>query len=367
MPRSQTGRVAFIADMRGKIIASSAVDTVVPGQSISDARRARMFAEHAGVFDGLSERLMVMTAYGTPRGIPSWRVVVIEPIGNYRGAIRGPLLVLSVIALGSVLFAVTTAFLVTGWLVHPLRSLASATRASASGRDALPSVPPSPVEEFNTLRISVARADAVLRRRAAAERLALQEARTGHELLVSVVNGTADVIMVKDLEFRIVLANQAALALPAIARAEWRVLGRRMSEIVPAGDPLNAEALDREVIATGKSRSLRIQTMRNDGRPGMFLKTKTPWRNAAGVIAGVVTVLHDVTDHRAAEQRLASVQGELLRATRLSAMGAMASGLAHELNQPLAAATNFLNAASRLLSADGSGRRPTLELAALGA
>ena len=53
-----------------------------------------------------------------------------------------------------------------------------------------------------------------------------------------------------------------------------------------------------------------------------------------------------------AEQRLAAVQGELLRATRLSAMGAMASGLAHELNQPLAAATNFLNAASRLLVRD---------------
>ncbi len=57
----------------------------------------------------------------------------------------------------------------------------------------------------------------------------------------------------------------------------------------------------------------------------------------------------DVTEQRAAERRLATAQADLLRATRLSAMGAMASGLAHELNQPLAAAANFIAAAGRLL------------------
>ncbi len=56
-----------------------------------------------------------------------------------------------------------------------------------------------------------------------------------------------------------------------------------------------------------------------------------------------------VTEHRAAERRLATAQANLLRATRLSAMGAMASGLAHELNQPLAAASNFIAAAAHLL------------------
>jgi two-component system sensor kinase FixL len=57
------------------------------------------------------------------------------------------------------------------------------------------------------------------------------------------------------------------------------------------------------------------------------------------------------------------MQAELLRATRLSSMGAMASGLAHEVNQPLAASTNFLNAAVRLLDFARSGHRAALDTA----
>ena len=48
---------------------------------------------------------------------------------------------------------------------------------------------------------------------------------------------------------------------------------------------------------------------------------------------------------RSSEQRLHELQLELLHASRLSAMGQMAAALAHELNQPLGAATNFLGAA----------------------
>ena len=48
---------------------------------------------------------------------------------------------------------------------------------------------------------------------------------------------------------------------------------------------------------------------------------------------------------RASEQRLRELQFELLHASRLSTMGQMAAALAHELNQPLGAATNFLSAA----------------------
>ena len=65
------------------------------------------------------------------------------------------------------------------------------------------------------------------------------------------------------------------------------------------------------------------------------------------------------------ERRLAATQANLLRATRLSAMSAMASGLAHELNQPLAAASNFVAAAARLmdqgLATPGSPARASLD------
>jgi two-component system sensor kinase FixL len=63
----------------------------------------------------------------------------------------------------------------------------------------------------------------------------------------------------------------------------------------------------------------------------------------------------DITERREAEQRLHELQSELLHASRLSAMGQMAAALAHELNQPLGAATNFLGAARLALQSARPG------------
>ncbi len=57
----------------------------------------------------------------------------------------------------------------------------------------------------------------------------------------------------------------------------------------------------------------------------------------------------DLSERYAAEERLADMRAELLHVSRLSAMGEMATGLAHELNQPLAATVYFLGAADAIL------------------
>ena len=65
----------------------------------------------------------------------------------------------------------------------------------------------------------------------------------------------------------------------------------------------------------------------------------------------------EIAEREQADARLLELQSELFHAVRLSAVGQMAGALAHELNQPLAAATNFVNAARRLLA---SGERAKL-------
>lgn len=54
----------------------------------------------------------------------------------------------------------------------------------------------------------------------------------------------------------------------------------------------------------------------------------------------------------AAAERLAQLQAQMIRVSRLNAMGEMAGSLAHELNQPLTAIANYLNAAEQLLARD---------------
>ena len=51
------------------------------------------------------------------------------------------------------------------------------------------------------------------------------------------------------------------------------------------------------------------------------------------------------------------LQADLHHVSRLSAMGEMASGLAHELNQPLTAIMNYVQASRRILRAAGGGEK----------
>ena len=74
--------------------------------------------------------------------------------------------------------------------------------------------------------------------------------------------------------------------------------------------------------------------------------------------------VRNLTERQERERRLHEVQSELLHVSRLSTMGEMASTLAHELNQPLAAIANYLQGSRRLLR-DSPDERAALVLDAL--
>jgi two-component system sensor kinase FixL len=66
--------------------------------------------------------------------------------------------------------------------------------------------------------------------------------------------------------------------------------------------------------------------------------------------------IRDLTQREEGERRLHEMQSELLHVSRLSAMGEMASSLAHELNQPLSAVANYLQGSKRLLKNSADAR-----------
>ncbi len=66
-----------------------------------------------------------------------------------------------------------------------------------------------------------------------------------------------------------------------------------------------------------------------------------PLRDANGVINGVAGVWTDVTDATIAERERETLRGRLADAERIESLGKLVSGVAHELNNPLAAILNF--------------------------
>jgi two-component system, LuxR family, sensor kinase FixL len=61
--------------------------------------------------------------------------------------------------------------------------------------------------------------------------------------------------------------------------------------------------------------------------------------------------LRDLTEKQQSELRMREMQAELVHFSRMSAVGTMASALAHELNQPLTAIANYLEAGRDILDA----------------
>ncbi len=75
--------------------------------------------------------------------------------------------------------------------------------------------------------------------------------------------------------------------------------------------------------------------------------------------------IRDLTERQKTEARLQELQSELVHISRLTAMGEMASTLAHELNQPLSAISNYLKGSRRLLEGS-SDEKSTMMRDALG-
>ena len=87
---------------------------------------------------------------------------------------------------------------------------------------------------------------------------------------------------------------------------------------------------------------------RDDGSYADVLDRGFIIRDAAGRAVRAVGAIADLTERHRAEDEIRRMQAELIHVSRLSAMGAMASTLAHELNQPLTALSNFLSGTKRL-------------------
>jgi len=137
-------------------------------------------------------------------------------------------------------------------------------------------------------------------------------------------------------------------------RAE-EVIGRNVGCLMPSPDRERHDGYLARYLRTGEKRIIgigrEVHARRRDG-------TVFPVELAVGeVITGghrlFAGFLHDISARREAEQRMHELRSELVHVLRLSEMGEMASGLAHELNQPLTAIINYLQACRRL-SLDGA-------------
>ena len=136
---------------------------------------------------------------------------------------------------------------------------------------------------------------------------------------------------------------------------ESEAIGQNVSILMPNPDRSRHDGYIARYRSTGERHIIgigRIVTgQRKDGTTfPMHLSIGEMQSGGAPYFTGFV---RDLTEHQQTQARLQELQAELVHVSRLSAMGEMASALAHELNQPLAAISNYMKGSRRLL-ADGA-------------
>lgn len=155
-------------------------------------------------------------------------------------------------------------------------------------------------------------------------------------------------------DHRFAFANRAFEALVG----ETDLVGRPAAEALPQLAALGFLGLADEVFASGRvheGREVEIPISGTEPVERRYVDFSYRPLFDDGAVAGVLVVGHDVTGQKMARDEVALLRTNLIHISRLSAMGTMASTLAHTLNQPLTAIANYVSGCERLLARPQAG------------
>jgi PAS domain S-box-containing protein len=147
----------------------------------------------------------------------------------------------------------------------------------------------------------------------------------------NILNNTQSMILVLDTAGLVSYANRRCFE---AGYTEPDLLGRSLADRVPpARRPLFQESL-RRVIAGAPADNLEIPLTSPAGVARQYSVSLSPMRDDQGEIISIVVVMTDVTD-------AADLQARLMHTEKMAALGQLVSGVAHEVNNPLAAIVGF--------------------------
>jgi two-component system, LuxR family, sensor kinase FixL len=151
-----------------------------------------------------------------------------------------------------------------------------------------------------------------------------------------------------------VITSFSAAAERLFGYAADEVLGKNVSMLMPEPHRSAHDGYIQRYLQTGEKRIIGIgrvvEGQRADGTE--FPMELSVGEAHTGEHRAFTGFIRDLTERYATEAQLQKLQSELIHASRLSAVGTLASALAHELNQPLTAVANYVSAGRDMVGED---------------
>lgn len=128
-------------------------------------------------------------------------------------------------------------------------------------------------------------------------------------LFETLLNSTSDIVFFKDLEGRIIRANQAKLQSLGFV-SEVDAIGKTEKDLLGSSYSNNAALEEQEIMATGSSIVDRIECLKNSSGKSWQSTSKYPLYNQEGQIVGICIEIKDITAIKALEEKSLSYDSE---------------------------------------------------------
>jgi len=218
-------------------------------------------------------------------------------------------------------------------ITKPLNSLMEGVRNVGTG-DLSQRVPIETADEIGQVALAFNTMAETLERREAEkaqleEQLRLAQKMEAKEEWERTFDTVTDLVAIIDRDQKIVQINEAIADRFHISKEE--AVGKNCFFVFHGKESAIADCPYLKQLEDGREHELELYESKLESH---FWTTVTPLRKSDGALMGCVHVSRDITEWKRAEDEKKVIQAKLIQTNKMTSLGLMVSGMAHEVNNP---------------------------------